>query len=136
MSTSQPRISVLVPVYNNERTLEALCSRLAATLDGYDYEVLLVNDGSRDGSWALLSRLAGANARFKAIGLSRNFGQHPAIAAALDHATGDVMVLMEADLEDQPENIPALVAGLADGGCDIIYTVKDQAQGSSRDLTS
>ena len=136
MSTLQPRISVLVPVYNNERTLEALCARLTATLEGREYEVLLVNDGSRDGSWALLTRLAAANPRLKAIGLSRNFGQHPAIAAALDHATGDVMVLMDADLEDQPENIPALVAGLSDQSCDIIYTVKDQAQESPRDLTS
>jgi len=129
-------ISVLIPVYNNEQTLAALCDRLARTLAAEDYEVLLVNDGSRDGSWALMSRLASANPRLKAIGLSRNFGQHPAIAAALDHASGDVMVLMDADLEDQPENIPALIAALDAQACDIIYTVKDGADESSRDLTS
>src|SRR4051794_2017359 len=100
MATSAPTVSVLVPVYNNQHTLEPLCARLANVLQGYDYEVVLVNDGSRDQSWALLTRLAAANPRLKAIGLSRNFGQHPAIAAALDHATGDVLVLMDADLED------------------------------------
>jgi len=128
-------ISVLVPVYNNERTLEALCTRLAAALGGQDYEVLLVNDGSRDGSWPLIATLAAANPRIKAIGLSRNFGQHPAIAAALDHAAGDVMVLMDADLEDQPEHIPQLVSALGTNGCDIVYTVKEGGDGRN-DLTS
>ena len=136
MSTTAKRISVLVPVYNNERTLEALCQRLSSALSGHDYEVLLVNDGSRDGSWPAIARLAAADPRVRAIGLSRNFGQHPAIAAAIDHATGDVMVLMDADLEDQPEHIPALVAALGERGCDIVYTVKDQAQPSSDSLTS
>src|SRR5215470_18617129 len=127
MPTTTGRISVLVPVYNNESTLDALCARLGAALTGRDYEVLLVNDGSRDGSWAALTRLAAANPRIKAIRLSRNFGQHPAIAAAIDHAAGEVMVLMDADLEDQPEHIPSLVAGLSEQDCDIVYTVKEQA---------
>jgi glycosyltransferase involved in cell wall biosynthesis len=122
------RVSVLVPVYNNAPTLEPLCARLAAALEGRDYEVVLVNDGSRDDSWARLSQLAAANPRFKAIGLSRNFGQHPAIAAALDHATGDVMVLMDADLEDEPEHIPALLSALDANGVDIVYTEKDEAR--------
>jgi polyisoprenyl-phosphate glycosyltransferase len=136
MPTTTGKISVLVPVYNNEGTLDALCARLTAALAGRDYEVLLVNDGSRDGSWAAVSRLAAADPRIKAIRFSRNFGQHPAIAAALDYAAGEVMVLMDADLEDQPEHIPALVAGLTEQGCDIIYTVKEQAGDSGRDLTS
>jgi|SRR6185436_6058075 len=128
-------ISVLVPVYNNERTLEPLCARLSAALAGEDHEVLLVNDGSRDGSWPLIEKLAAGNPRIKAIGLSRNFGQHPAIAAALDHAAGDVMVLMDADLEDQPEHIPRLVAALGQNECDIVYTVKEGGD-ASNDVTS
>ena len=136
MSTSSSRISVLVPVYNNERTLDVLCQRLSAALSGHDYEVLLVNDGSRDGSWPALARLAALDPRIKVIGLSRNFGQHPAIAAAIDHATGDVIVLMDADLEDQPEHIPGLVTALGEQKCDIVYTVMDQAQPSPRSLTS
>src|SRR6185312_1996472 len=129
-------ISVLVPVYNNEQTLEPLCARIAAALAGQEYEVLLVNDGSRDGSWDVLSRLAAANPRLKAIGLSRNFGQHPAIAAALDHASGDVIVLMDADLEDPPESIPALVSALSERRCDIVYTVKEGVDDTGRDVTS
>ena len=129
-------ISVLVPVYNNEQTLEPLCARIAAALAGQEYEVLLVNDGSRDGSWDVLSRLAAANPRLKAIGLSRNFGQHPAIAAALDHASGDVIVLMDADLEDPPESIPALASALNERRCDIVYTVKEGADDTGRDVTS
>jgi len=136
MPTTTGGISVLVPVYNNESTLDALCARLGAALGGRDYEVLLVNDGSRDGSWAALTRLAGADPHIKAIRLSRNFGQHPAIAAAVDHAAGEIIVLMDADLEDQPEHIPTLVAGLAEQDCDIVYTVKEQAGDSGRDLTS
>jgi polyisoprenyl-phosphate glycosyltransferase len=128
-------ISILIPVYNNERTLEPLCARIAAALAGADYEVLLVNDGSRDGSWALIEKLAAADPRVKAIGLSRNFGQHPAIAAAIDHAAGDVLVLMDADLEDQPEHIPQLIAALGSNNCDIVYTVKEGGD-TSNDITS
>jgi glycosyltransferase involved in cell wall biosynthesis len=116
------RLSVLVPVYNNEATLEALCSRLHQALHAIDYEVLLVNDGSRDHSLDILRQLAQSNPRLKVISLSRNFGQHPAIAAAIDHAVGDVLVLMDADLEDQPEQIPMLVQTLTDRRCDIVYT--------------
>jgi glycosyltransferase involved in cell wall biosynthesis len=129
-------ISVLIPVYNNEQTIEPLCTRLSAVLAAEDYELLLVDDGSRDGSWKVLSALAAANSRIKAIGLSRNFGQHPAIAAALDHAAGDVLVLMDADLEDSPEHIPELLRALESQRCDIIYTVKEGTDESSRDLTS
>jgi dolichol-phosphate mannosyltransferase len=128
-------ISVLVPVYNNEQTLEPLCARIASALGGREYEVLLVNDGSRDGSWTQIEKLAALDPHVKAIGLSRNFGQHPAIAAALDHATGDVLVLMDADLEDQPEHIPALLAALDANRCDIVYTVKEGGD-SSNDITS
>src|SRR5215475_4435210 len=134
MPTTTGRISVLVPVYNNESTLDALCARLGAALAGRDYEVLLVNDGSRDGSWAALTRLAGADPHIKAIRLSRNFGQHPAIAAAVDHAAGEIIVLMDADLEDQPEHIPTLVACLVNHDWDIVYTDKKQAGDAGRDL--
>jgi dolichol-phosphate mannosyltransferase len=125
MALSPNLISVLVPAYNNERTIEPLCRRIGAALAGRDYEVVLVNDGSRDGSWELMAGLAALNPRLKAIALSRNFGQHPAIAAALDHAAGDVIVLMDADLEDQPEHIPSLLEALSKDDCDIVYTVKE-----------
>ena len=131
------RVSVLVPVYNNAITLRDLCMRLQRTLDGRDYEVLLVDDGSRDESLATLCELARGDARLKVVALSRNFGQHPAIAAALDHASGDLVVLMDADLEDPPEGIPALLQALDDQQCDIVYTTKVGGEaGAIQRLTS
>ena len=129
-------LSVIVPVYNNESTLEALCSALACSLTDFDYEVLLVNDGSRDGSLAILKRLAAVDDRLKVISFSRNFGQHPAIAAGLEHATGDAVALMDADLEDRPEHIPALLHALAVNECDIVYTTKESSDRASHSLTS
>src|SRR5262245_41740074 len=124
MSSVPPRLSILVPVYNNEATIEQLVERLGKALVNFDYETVVVDDGSRDRSLALLKARAQADSRLKIVSFSRNFGQHPAIAAALDHATGDVLVLMDADLEDQPEHIPLLVETLQAQQCDIVYTTK------------
>ena len=136
MPSAAPRLSILVPVYNNETTIDQLVERLRTALDGFDYEAVVVDDGSRDRSLALLKAQAAADSRLKVISFSRNFGQHPAIAAALDHAEGDVLVLMDADLEDQPENIPMLVTTLQERGCDIVYTTKLEGPTTARSLTS
>ena len=135
MPSAAPRLSILVPVYNNETTIDQLVERLRTALDGFDYEAVVVDDGSRDRSLALLKAQAAADSRLKVISFSRNFGQHPAIAA-LDHAEGDVLVLMDADLEDQPENIPMLVTTLQERGCDIVYTTKPEGPTTARSLTS
>jgi len=131
-----PRLSILVPVYNNEATIRELLDRLRKALDGLDYEAVVVNDGSRDKSLALLKAQAVADPRLKVISFSRNFGQHPAIAAALEHAQGDVLVLMDADLEDRPENIPMLVRTLQEQECDIVYTTKLEGAITPRGLSS
>jgi len=131
-----PRLSILVPVYNNEATIDELLERLRKALDGLDYEAVVVNDGSRDKSLALLKAQAVADPRLKVISFSRNFGQHPAIAAALEHAQGDVLVLMDADLEDRPENIPMLVRTLQEQQCDIVYTTKIEGTVTPRGLSS
>jgi polyisoprenyl-phosphate glycosyltransferase len=131
-----PRLSILVPVYNNEATIAQLTDRLRKALDGFEYEAVIVNDGSRDRSLAVLKEQAAADPRLKVINFSRNFGQHPAIAAALDHSAGDVLVLMDADLEDEPENIPMLVRTLQEQGCDIVYTTKLEGPTTARSLTS
>lgn len=130
------RVSVLIPVYNNELTLRELAKRLAAALADRDYEIIFVNDGSRDGSWPLLRDLAAGDERVKVIGFSRNFGQHPAISAALDFASGDVLVLMDADLEDEPERIPMLLDVLDRRGVDIVYTTKQGQSVTPRSITS
>ena len=136
MLPAAPRLSILVPVYNNEATIRELLDRLRKALDGLDYEAVVVNDGSRDKSLALLKAQAVADPRLKVISFSRNFGQHPAIAAALEHAQGDVLVLMDADLEDRPENIPMLVRTLQEQQCDIVYTTKIEGTVTPRGLSS
>jgi polyisoprenyl-phosphate glycosyltransferase len=125
-----------VPVYNNETTIDPLLERMRAALDGLDYEAVIVDDGSRDGSLARLKAQAAADSRLRIISFSRNFGQHPAISAALDHARGDVLVLMDADLEDQPEHIPTLVRTLDEEQCDIVYTTKLESSVTPRSLSS
>lgn len=118
--------SILIPVYNNALHLEQLADRLRTAFEGCGrrFELVFVNDGSRDDSWPILERLAAAEPRIKALHLSRNFGQHAAISAALDHASGDVFILMDADLQDSPEVAPKLLDTLDDGGHDIVYTLK------------
>src|SRR5260221_4853015 len=118
-------VSIIVPVYCNAESLPHLWQRLRNALNAVypDFELLVVDDGSRDGSWQLIKQLSMSDPRVKGIKLSRNFGQHPAIAAGFDRALGDKIVLMDADLEDRPENIPVLLEQLGPD-VDIVYTLK------------
>ena len=127
-------LSILVPVYNNEKSLQELATRLSDALRGQQYEIVFVNDGSVDRSGEILQNLASSDARCKVVLFSRNFGQHPAISAALEHARGDAFVLMDADLQDRPEDIPALLAPLAQGN-DVVYSIMKGPRRSQR-LTS
>jgi polyisoprenyl-phosphate glycosyltransferase len=124
------RVSVVVPVYRDGGSLAELWSRLQSALADVceSFELILVDDGSPDDSWGVIQSLTAADTRVKGIRLSRNFGQHPAIAAGFDHASGEVIVLMDADLEDRPEDVPALVERLGPHA-DIVYTVKMGEQG-------
>ncbi len=102
-----PFISVVSPVYGCRDTLHEFCQRLEKTLAGITdrFEIILVDDGSPDMSWESIVELAGHNPRVKGIQLSRNFGQHLAIAAGLESAAGDWIVVMDCDLQDRPEEI-------------------------------
>ena len=119
-------VSLLIPVYNNAPYLRELVSRATSVLEsaGIAFEMVMVDDGSRDESWEILTESAQRDPRVKALRLSRNFGQHAAISAALEHAAGNRHVLMDADLQDRPELIPELLRKLDGGGHDIVYTVK------------
>jgi len=119
------RTSVVVPVYNEAANLPVLYERLAETLNamGHEWELVLVNDCSRDDSWEVIRKLHDKDPRVKGLSLSRNFGQQPAIAAGLHHATGDAVVVMDADLQDPPELLPTLLAKLGEG-YDVVYAVK------------
>jgi polyisoprenyl-phosphate glycosyltransferase len=117
------RLSVAVPVYNEEQVLPELLRRLAAVLDavpGGPHEVIFVDDGSADRSLALLEEAAARDPRIRVVSLSRNFGHQAAICAGLDHATGDLVVVMDADLQDIPEAIPQFLAKRAEG-FDVVY---------------
>lgn len=122
----ESKISVVIPVYNNALALTELSTRLANTLDSNfsAYEVIFVNDGSRDNSLSLLKKLAIDNVNLKLLNLSKNFGQHPAICAGFEHATGDFIVLMDADLQDSPEDITELYKKITLEDCDVAYTIK------------
>jgi dolichol-phosphate mannosyltransferase len=118
-------LSVVLPVYNEAKVLRELCGRVteAARACGGDYEVLFVDDGSRDESPAILDALAAADAHVRVIHLSRNFGHQPAVQAGLAHARGDAVVLMDSDLQDDPRAIVQFVAQWR-SGYDVVYAVR------------
>lgn len=130
-------VSVVIPVYRNEEHLEELCVRLVETLSGTGrrYELIFVDDGSPDDSWRVICELATRHREVVGLRLSRNFGQHPAIAAGFERAAGDATVLMDADLQDEPERLPELLAAL-DAGADVAYTVSVDDAGSARSRIS
>jgi glycosyltransferase involved in cell wall biosynthesis len=115
------RLSVLVPVYNEADSLIALQNSLTAVLVqlGHDWEVVIANDGSTDGSTNILNQIAATDPRFKIVHLRRNFGQTAALMAALDHSTGDIVVMIDADLQNDPSDIGRLLAKL-DEGYDVV----------------
>ena len=118
------RLSIGIPIHNEEEILPELLTRLSAVLDaipGGPHEVVFVDDGSTDGSRRLLTAAARADSRITIISLSRNFGHQAALGAALDFAKGDAVVLMDGDLQDEPEIIPELVR-LHQAGADVVYT--------------
>ena len=106
------RLSLVIPVYNEEEALPPLLGALRPVLDalGCDHEIVFIDDGSRDGSRRLLAEAAKADPRVKVLGFSRNFGHQAAITAGLDFASGDAVVVMDADLQDPPELLPEMVA--------------------------
>jgi undecaprenyl-phosphate 4-deoxy-4-formamido-L-arabinose transferase len=137
-ATRVPALSVVIPVYNSEPTLPDLCARLAATLPTLApiYELILVNDNSRDGSWAAITRLAPQYPWLRAINLMRNFGQHNALLCGIRAARYPVIVTMDDDLQHPPDEIARLLNRLEDG-CDVVYGTPQQEQhGLLRDLAS
>ena len=112
-----PKISVVVPLYNEEESIPQLREQLIQALEqcGYSFEVVIVDDGSRDRSFALLSEWAQDDPRVTVIRFRRNFGQTAAFSAGFDHATGEVVITMDADLQNDPLDIPKLMAKIEEG---------------------
>ena len=134
----KPDVSVIVPVYNGEQTLPELVERLQVVLSDCcrQFELVLVNDGSPDGSWTTICRLAKEYAWVRGINLARNYGQHNALLCGIRAARFDLLVTMDDDLQNPPEEIPKLLQKLEEG-YDVVYGVPQKEQhGFLRDLSS
>jgi len=134
----RPGVSAVVPVYNSEGTLRDLVARLAPVLAGIPggFEIILVNDGSRDASWAVIAELAAEHPFVRGIDMMRNYGQHNALLCGIRLARFDLLVTLDDDLQNPPEEIPALLARLAEG-FDVVYgTPRQERHGLLRDLAS
>ncbi len=129
----RPVYSVVAPVYNEEETLPAFYERMTAVMEGLGepYELVLINDGSRDGSYRVMRDLRERDPRVVAVDFSRNFGHQIAISAGLDHARGDAVVIIDSDLQDPPEVIPELIARWRQGA-EVVYAQRRSRVGETR----
>jgi undecaprenyl-phosphate 4-deoxy-4-formamido-L-arabinose transferase len=121
----KPTCSVVIPVYNSQQSLPSLVERLHTTLPNLcsDYEILLVNDNSRDESWRVITELCAASPRVIGINLMRNFGQHNALLCGIRQARYELILTMDDDLQHPPEEAPKLFAKLTDEAQDRVIEV-------------
>jgi polyisoprenyl-phosphate glycosyltransferase len=124
-------VSVVAPVYNEDATIDEFHARVCAALDSLPFELVLVDDGSTDGTQIKLEALAASDPRVRVVYLSRNFGHQTALTAGLDHARGNAVVMLDADLQDPPELISTMLDHWR-AGCDVVYAVREQREGESR----
>ena len=136
LSRPAPVLSIIVPVKDEEDAIPLFVKRICSTLEclhdpaGRSFEILFVDDGSSDGTLALLRRLHAADARIRALSLSRNFGKEAAVSAGLDHARGDAVVPMDVDLQDPPEVLPEMLAKWREG-FEVVYGVRQDREQDS-----
>src|SRR6185295_6545867 len=129
-----PALSIVVPCFNEEACLGALHERLSAAARGAvgdDYELVLVNDGSRDGSWAIMQGLAADDPHLLAVNLSRNHGHQLALTAGLDLCAGDTILIIDADLQDPPELLTPMLETMRETGADVVYGVRKSRRGET-----
>ncbi len=132
---SRKKISVIVPVLNEEKNIAVLYRRLVKNLSGYKYEIIFVNDGSSDASQNEIVKLHNANKSVKLINFSRNFGHQIAITCGIDYATGDAAVIIDGDLQDPPEVIPKMIEKWQEG-FDVVYGIRKSREGENIFKTS
>ena len=138
MELRAPSLTVLVPVYNSEGSLPALVERLEPVLArlAREFELILVDDASRDGSWRVVEELARSKPWIRGFGMMRNYGQHNALLCGIRAARGEIIVTMDDDLQHPPEEIEKLLAALTEG-VDVVYgTPQKESHGLLRDLAS
>jgi glycosyltransferase involved in cell wall biosynthesis len=124
-------LSVVAPVYNEEELVDAFYERTTAALEGLNYELIIVDDGSSDSTPARLDALADGDSRLRVVHLSRNFGHQAALTAGLEHARGDAVAMLDADLQDPPELITEEMLPAWHGGADVVYAVRRRRKGES-----
>ena len=127
-------LSIVVPCFNEEACLPALNARLNAAARiavGEDYEIVLVNDGSRDESWPVMQRLATSDRHVVAVNLSRNHGHQLALTAGLDLCRGETILIIDADLQDPPELLPQMLAAMREQDADVVYGVRKSRAGET-----
>lgn len=137
-NSQNPTLSVVIPAYNSSGSLGALISELTQTLPTFTsgYEIIVVNDGSKDNTWQVLSQLVNAYPHLQAINLLRNYGQHNALLCGIQSAKNDIIVTIDDDLQNPPQEIPKLLDKLAEG-YDVVYgTPQKERHGFWRDLAS
>jgi dolichol-phosphate mannosyltransferase len=123
-------VSVVAPMHDEAPTVARFHERVAAALEGEDWELVVVDDGSRDGTHAELAAIATADERLRVVRLSRSFGHQAALTAGLEHARGDVVVMLDGDLQDPPEVIPAMLARWREGS-EVVYAVREARAGET-----
>jgi glycosyltransferase involved in cell wall biosynthesis len=129
-----PELSIVVPCFNEEACLDVLCERLTAAARkavSHDYEIVLVNDGSRDRSWPIMRELAAKDAHVVAVNLSRNHGHQLALTAGLDLCRGDKILIIDADLQDPPELLPDMLETMRAEQADVVYGVRKSRRGDT-----
>ena len=124
-------ISVVAPMFDEEQTVELFYDRVRAALEGMQFELVLVDDASSDRTAQLLNALADADPRVRVLHLSRNFGHQAALTAGLEHARGDVVVMLDGDLQDPPELIRDMLDRWS-RGFDVVFGVRESRAGESR----
>jgi dolichol-phosphate mannosyltransferase len=127
-------LSIVVPCFNEEACLDTLHQRLSAAAQarvGEDYEIVLVNDGSSDGSWPTMQQIAAADGKVLAINLSRNYGHQLALTAGLDLCRGDHVLIIDADLQDPPEMLAGMLDCMRSTKADVVYGVRKSREGET-----
>lgn len=132
MSAQHPRYSIVAPIYNEEGNIELLHERISKVMDstGESWELILINDGSRDRSPEMIDALAARDARVKTVHFARNFGHQTAVTAGIDHANGEAVVLIDADLQDPPELILEMIERWK-AGYQVVYAIRSERKGES-----